>query len=148
MDEYHPLRVEVFANRATGNCFAVVTLVAYRTGNSLTGESIFMDMSDIENGEYQILSPELQPGDAVVFDFRTVHGATGNQGSGRRRAFSTRFIGDDVRYIARPGRTSLPALPRDQSEQRRSYARRLVSSGLAQKRLKKGFGEQWNSKRT
>lgn len=73
-----------------------------------TGESVFMDMPDVDNGEFEILSPELQPGDAVVFDFRTVHGAAGNAGTGRRRAFSTRFMGDDVRYIQRPGRTSPP----------------------------------------
>ncbi|MNT53019.1 Phytanoyl-CoA dioxygenase (PhyH) [compost metagenome] len=80
----------------------------YGASDAGSGESLFMDMPDVENGEYQILSPELEPGDAVVFDFRTVHGAAGNIGSNRRRAFSTRFMGDDVRYVQRPGRTSPP----------------------------------------
>ncbi|MFJ9989245.1 phytanoyl-CoA dioxygenase family protein [Pseudomonas putida] len=72
------------------------------------GQSLYMDMPDVENGEFAILSPQMEPGDAVVFDFRTVHGAAGNTGSGRRRAFSTRFLGDDARYVQRPGRTSPP----------------------------------------
>lgn len=80
----------------------------YGQTDGVTGESVYMDMPDIDNGEYQILTPEMQPGDAVVFDFRTVHGASGNQGINRRRAFSTRFIGDDVRFIERNGRTSPP----------------------------------------
>ncbi|UMZ14935.1 phytanoyl-CoA dioxygenase family protein [Pseudomonas sp. MPFS] len=80
----------------------------YGATDNDTGESLFMDMPDVDNGQYPILSPELQPGDAIVFDFRTVHGAAGNTGSGRRRAFSIRFMGDDVRYIQRPGRTSPP----------------------------------------
>ena len=33
---------------------------------------------------------------------------TSSSGSRRRRAFSARFLGDDVRYLERPGRTSPP----------------------------------------
>jgi ectoine hydroxylase-related dioxygenase (phytanoyl-CoA dioxygenase family) len=50
----------------------------------------------------------MQPGDAVAFDFRTAHGAMGNPGAARRRAFSIRLVGDDARYVTRPGRTSPP----------------------------------------
>ena len=50
----------------------------------------------------------MEPGDAILFDFRTVHGARGNQGGQRRRAFSARWVGDDVRFVERPGRTSPP----------------------------------------
>jgi len=50
----------------------------------------------------------MQPGDAVLFDFRALHGAGGNVARQRRRAFSTRWLGDDVRYVERPGRTSPP----------------------------------------
>ena len=42
------------------------------------------------------------------FDFKTLHGARGNTSKKRRRAFSLRLIGDDARYIKRPGRTSPP----------------------------------------
>lgn len=55
-----------------------------------------------------ILEWEMQPGDAVLFHFRTVHGARGNLQARRRRAFSMRWVGDDARYVERPGRTSPP----------------------------------------
>jgi ectoine hydroxylase-related dioxygenase (phytanoyl-CoA dioxygenase family) len=71
-------------------------------------ESAFMDLPEVENGGYAILEPTLDPGDAIVFNYRTVHGARGNSGAGRRRAFSARFLGDDARFIQRPGRTSPP----------------------------------------
>jgi len=50
----------------------------------------------------------MQPGDAVAFDFRTLHGARGNDSGRRRRAFSLRVVGDDARYVERPGPTSPP----------------------------------------
>ncbi len=68
----------------------------------------FMDLPEVESGGYAILAPALEPGDAIVFNYRTVHGARGNTGSARRRAFSARFVGDDARFIQRPGRTSPP----------------------------------------
>ena len=42
------------------------------------------------------------------FNFDTLHGARGNTTDSRRRAFSVRLIGDDARYIERPGPTSPP----------------------------------------
>lgn len=56
----------------------------------------------------EVLGWPMQPGDAAAFDFRCAHGAMGNTGPGRRRAFSVRLIGDDARYVTRPGRTSPP----------------------------------------
>ncbi|MFN3955290.1 MAG: phytanoyl-CoA dioxygenase family protein [Pararhodobacter sp.] len=50
----------------------------------------------------------MEPGDAVAFHYATLHGARGNQASTRRRAFSLRLLGDDARYVERPGRTSPP----------------------------------------
>lgn len=50
----------------------------------------------------------LEPGDAVAFDFRTLHDARGNESTTRRRAFSLRLVGDDARYVVRPGPTSPP----------------------------------------
>jgi ectoine hydroxylase-related dioxygenase (phytanoyl-CoA dioxygenase family) len=55
-----------------------------------------------------VLEWEMAPGDAVLFDFRTAHGARGNLSASRRRALSLRWVGDDARYVARPGRTSPP----------------------------------------
>jgi ectoine hydroxylase-related dioxygenase (phytanoyl-CoA dioxygenase family) len=55
-----------------------------------------------------IRSWAMEPGDAVLFHFRTLHGAAGNELPTRRRAFSVRWVGDDARYVARAGRTSPP----------------------------------------
>ncbi|MGB0799791.1 MAG: phytanoyl-CoA dioxygenase family protein, partial [Planktomarina sp.] len=51
---------------------------------------------------------EMEPGDAVAFNFGTLHGARGNTTTARRRAFSLRLLGDDARYVQRPGPTSPP----------------------------------------
>lgn len=50
----------------------------------------------------------VEPGDAVVFDFRTLHGAPANRSAERRRVISVRWVGDDARFAQRPGRTSPP----------------------------------------
>jgi len=55
-----------------------------------------------------VLEWPLEPGDAVIFDFRTVHGARANLSDRRRRVLSLRWLGGDVRYAERPGRTSPP----------------------------------------
>jgi len=68
----------------------------------------YMDMPEIDERNQTILEWEMQPGDAVLFDFRTIHGARGNFQNSRRRAFSMRWVGDDARYIERQGRTSPP----------------------------------------
>ncbi|WP_102109111.1 phytanoyl-CoA dioxygenase family protein [Oceaniglobus roseus] len=63
---------------------------------------------DTDPGDLTILEWPMEPGDAVLFDFRTVHGARGNLATTRRRALSLRFVGQDARYVERPGRTSPP----------------------------------------
>ena len=70
----------------------------------------FETMPDIDanRGDYKILSWGLEPGDAILFHYLTVHGAPGNPGAGRRRAFSSRWLGDDARFAERPGTTSPP----------------------------------------
>ena len=55
-----------------------------------------------------VLEWSMLPGDVVAFDFRTLHGARGNTTDQRRRAFSVRLLGDDARYVERPGPTSPP----------------------------------------
>ena len=69
-----------------------------------------MDMPDIDAqpDAYRILTWDLQPGDAILFNYLTVHGAPGNATTVRRRAFSARWVGDDVCFVQRPGRTSPP----------------------------------------
>ncbi|HAJ19599.1 MAG TPA: phytanoyl-CoA dioxygenase, partial [Rhodospirillaceae bacterium] len=48
---------------------------------------------DAEPDRYSLMSWTMQPGDAILFDYRTVHGAPANQGPHRRRAFSMRWVG-------------------------------------------------------
>ena len=73
-----------------------------------TSQDEYMDMPEIDEHQHSILEWEMQPGDAVLFDFRTVHGARGNFSDQRRRAFSMRWVGDNARFIERPGKTSPP----------------------------------------
>ncbi|MFV2038446.1 MAG: phytanoyl-CoA dioxygenase family protein [Paracoccaceae bacterium] len=63
---------------------------------------------DTDPRDHRVLEWEMQPGDVVLFDFRVVHGARGNLSDRRRRALSLRWLGDDARYVERPGRTSPP----------------------------------------
>ncbi len=63
---------------------------------------------DSEPEKYRIMEWEMEPGDAVAFNYKILHGARGNNTDQRRRAFSLRLIGDDARYISRPGPTSPP----------------------------------------
>ncbi len=63
---------------------------------------------DKEPDKYQVLEWPMEPGDAIAFHYKTLHGARGNKSSRRRRAFSLRLVGDDARYVTRPGPTSPP----------------------------------------
>lgn len=68
----------------------------------------YMPVPDPEAEGMPILEWPMEPGDAVAFHFRTLHGARGNTATTRRRAFSLRLVGEDARYVARPGPTSPP----------------------------------------
>ena len=63
---------------------------------------------DARPQDYDILAWDLEPGDVIAFDFRTLHGTTAGRVQGRRRALSTRWLGDDVTHCERPGETSPP----------------------------------------
>ena len=71
---------------------------------------------DLDPQRYPVLEWPMAAGDAVAFDYNALHGARGNPGPGRRRAFSLRLVGDDARYVTRPGRTSPPFPGHDMSE--------------------------------
>lgn len=80
-------------------------------GTPLYPNDDFAPLPDIESqrAEHRILGWDMAPGDAVAFDFRTVHGAPGNRSAfRRRRAFSARWVGDDAIYVDRGGTTSPP----------------------------------------
>ncbi len=55
----------------------------------------------VESGEAKILTWDCEPGDAIVIHPFTIHGAKGNKnaGAGRRVAITTRWLGDDIRWI-------------------------------------------------
>ena len=58
---------------------------------------------------YDILGWDLKPGDAVAFNYKTLHGApANNSASTGRRAFSLRLLGDDVRFARREGVVTSP----------------------------------------
>nr|BFE56506.1 hypothetical protein GCM10020063_010320 [Dactylosporangium thailandense] len=56
---------------------------------------------DVLRAEHTVWSPELAPGDAVVFHASTLHGAGPNRSAVRRRAVVSRWAGTDVRYAPR-----------------------------------------------
>lgn len=63
---------------------------------------------DANRAAFDIRRFELAPGDVVVFDFVTVHGAPGFPFLGRRRVLSVRFLSADARHAPRTWRTSPP----------------------------------------
>lgn len=68
----------------------------------------YMPVPDPDAEGMDIREWAMEPGDAVAFHYGTLHGARGNTTASRRRAFSLRLLGDDARYVERPGRTSPP----------------------------------------
>ena len=71
-------------------------------------EGQYMPIPDPDAEGMTVLEYAMQPGDAVAFNYKILHGARGNTSTSRRRAFSLRLVGDDARYVERPGRTSPP----------------------------------------
>jgi len=64
---------------------------------------------DAERDRHRMLSWALAPGDCIFFHALTVHGAPGNLSEARRRrAYATRWLGDDARYGQRGGQISPP----------------------------------------
>ncbi len=59
---------------------------------------------DAEREHHTFLSWDMKAGDVLLHHALTVHGAPGNRSSTqRRRAYATRWTGDDVVYDPRPG---------------------------------------------
>ncbi len=71
-------------------------------------EDDYMAVPDPDADGMDIREFEMEPGDAVAFNYNILHGARGNDAAARRRAFSLRMVGDDARYVERPGPTSPP----------------------------------------
>ena len=68
----------------------------------------YMPVPDPDAEGMKVMEWQMEPGDAVAFDYRTLHGARGNEALTRRRAFSLRLVGEDARVVDRPGPTSPP----------------------------------------
>jgi ectoine hydroxylase-related dioxygenase (phytanoyl-CoA dioxygenase family) len=70
------------------------------------------EVPDINNNRdtFEVIGWALEPGDAVAFNYKTLHGAPANSSaSDQRRAFSLRLLGDDVRFARKDGvKTSPP----------------------------------------
>ena len=75
-------------------------------------EGTLADLPKIEEHrqDFPIVGWALQPGDLVCFNMLTLHASAGVDGQHRRRAFSVRMLGDDVRHAPRPWVTS-PEFP-------------------------------------
>ena len=76
--------------------------------NFYPGAQDYIPVPDPDAEGMRVLDWEMEPGDAVAFNYRTLHGARGNTTAQRRRAFSLRLVGDDAVYVERPGPTSPP----------------------------------------
>lgn len=76
--------------------------------NFYADDGIYMPVPDPDAEGMDIREWAMEPGDAVAFNFGILHGARGNNTCHRRRAFSLRLVGDDARYVERPGPTSPP----------------------------------------
>ena len=75
-------------------------------------EGSLTELPDIEANRdaFVIRRYEMEPGDAIFFDFLTVHGAPGFPFAGRRRVLSLRYLSEEARHAPRRWPTS-PAFP-------------------------------------
>jgi len=71
-------------------------------------EGSLADLPDIESArdQYPIVGWDIEPGDFVCFHMLTLHAAGGVDGNRRRRVFSVRMLGDDMRHAPRRWKTS------------------------------------------
>jgi ectoine hydroxylase-related dioxygenase (phytanoyl-CoA dioxygenase family) len=76
-------------------------------------EGALADLPAIDSNRagFPLRSWSLEPGDAVCFHMLTLHGSAGVTGPARRRVYSVRLLGDDVRHAPRRWKTS-PEFPR------------------------------------
>ena len=71
-------------------------------------EGSLADLPDIEadRGAYDIRGWAMEPGDVVAFNMLALHASAGVEPGRRRRAFSVRMLGDDMRHAPRKWTTS------------------------------------------
>lgn len=71
-------------------------------------EGSLADLPDInaQRSQHHILGWELEPGDVVCFHMLALHASAGVDPDRRRRVFSVRMLGDDMRHAPRRWKTS------------------------------------------
>ncbi len=71
-------------------------------------EGSLADLPDVEatRGQQPPIGWALEPGDVVCFHMLALHASNGVDGDQRRRVFSLRFLGDDMRHAPRAWKTS------------------------------------------
>lgn len=124
IDGYKTISVYVSLDRAPKDV-AVRFVKGSHKWNQLFYPRVFLDGANFESSvsdpsmksvpdidanpeQFDIAAWPLEPGDAILFDFRTLHGTGNAEVKTVRRAFSSRWMGDDVVYCERPGETSPP----------------------------------------
>ncbi|MGI9606778.1 MAG: phytanoyl-CoA dioxygenase family protein [Acidimicrobiales bacterium] len=88
-----------------------------KSGSGYEQNLAYEPMPDIDatRSDHDIITWDLEPGDVYVFNGMTVHGAGGNTTvDRRRRGYTVRYCGDDVRYDPRIG-VSQPILAQELS---------------------------------
>jgi ectoine hydroxylase-related dioxygenase (phytanoyl-CoA dioxygenase family) len=73
-----------------------------------TGLAALPNIED-NRSAYDICTFDLEPGDAILFHAAIVHGAPPAGPGGRRRAWSTRWLGADAVFADKPGERAFPA---------------------------------------
>ncbi len=68
------------------------------------------ELPDIDGdpSRFRQLAWAMEPGDVLAFHMLTLHASAGVGPGQRRRVFSARYLGDDMRHAPRPWRTSPP----------------------------------------
>jgi ectoine hydroxylase-related dioxygenase (phytanoyl-CoA dioxygenase family) len=81
-------------------------------GTPLYAHEQFDELPDIDalRDQLVIRAWDMEPGDAIAFDFRTIHGAPANASSVSRRVFSSRWVGAGARFVRR-GASGSPPFP-------------------------------------
>jgi ectoine hydroxylase-related dioxygenase (phytanoyl-CoA dioxygenase family) len=71
-------------------------------------EGSLQDLPDVEaqRAQLPIVGWAIEPGDVVCFHMLALHAAGPVDADRRRRVFSVRFLGDDIRHAPRPWKTS------------------------------------------
>lgn len=77
--------------------------VAFASGKARESDDFDGPMPDVDAdpATYETVFYDLEPGDVTFHHGLTIHGGYGNLSMSRRRGYSVRFAGDDVRYADR-----------------------------------------------